>query len=492
MRNLAAWCHDRRRTVLGLWVAAFLLLAVLWGTAAGEYINNFRLPGTESQRAYDLLKEKFPEQSGDTANVVFAVDNGRVLDPSHRQAIERVRSEIEKSPEVLAVGDPFARGAPVSQDGRITFAQIQFRKGAGDVDPAKVKTMAEETLKLDGRDGVQVALGGDIIHWSTAEQGGAGEIFGILVAAAVLFLTLGIVAMGLPLLNALFAMVVSLSLMAVVGTHVLDVVDWTPQLAAMIGIGVGIDYALLILNRFRLERGAGRDVREATLVALDTSGRAVLFAGIVVVIAMLGMMLLGISFLYGPAIGAALSVLFTMVAALTLMPALMGSRIGRRIKPAGNGATGDPDLADRETGIAARWSRFVADRPLPVAVLALAVLVALALPALHMRLATSDASTYKKDDTTRVAYDLLKEGFGPGFNAPLLLAIELPRAGDQAALQRIGDALRKQDGIAQVLPPVVNRRGDTATMIAYPTTTPQDERTDETVKRARDETLPPV
>ena len=193
--------------------------------------------------------------------------------------------------------------------------------------------MAEDTLTLDGQGGVQVALGGDIIHWSTAEQGGAGEIFGILVAALVLFLTLGVVAMGLPLLNALFAMVVSLALMAVVGTRVIDVVDWTPQLAAMIGIGVGIDYALLILNRFRLERGAGRDVREATLVAIDTSGRAVLFAGVVVVIAMLGMMLLGISFLYGPAIGAALSVLATMIAALTLMPALL-SRIGGRIKPA--------------------------------------------------------------------------------------------------------------------------------------------------------------
>jgi RND superfamily putative drug exporter len=310
------------------------------------------------------------------------------------------------------------------------------------------------------------------------------------VAAAVLFLTLGIVAMGLPLLNALFAMVVSLGLVAVVGTRVIDVVDWAPQLAAMVGIGVGIDYALLILNRFRLERGAGREVRDATLVALDTSGRAVLFAGVVVVIAMLGMMLLGISFLYGPAIAAALSVLATMVAALTLMPALL-SKIGGRVKPAGKGSGGG-DLADRETGFAARWSRFVADRPLPVAVLALAVLIALALPATHMRLASSDASTYKKGDTARTAYDLLKQGFGPGFSAPLLLAVELPRAGDQAPLQQIGDALRKQDGIAQVLPPQLNQRGDTATMIAYPTTTPQDARTDAVVKQARSETLPPI
>jgi RND superfamily putative drug exporter len=302
----------------------------------------------------------------------------------------------------------------------------------------------------------------------------------------VLFLTLGVVAMGLPLLNALFAMVVSLGLMAVLGTRILDVTDWTPQLAAMIGIGVGIDYALLILNRFRLERGAGRETREATLVALDTSGRAVLFAGIVVVIAMLGMMLLGISFLYGPAIGAALAVLATMIASLTLMPAILGSRIGRRIKPSGSGD------ADRETGFAARWSAFVARRPWPVAVLALAILLALAAPALHMRLSTSDASTYKKDDTSRIAYDLLKQGFGPGFNAPLLLAVELPKAGDQAALQQVGDALSKQPGIAGVLPAQLNQSGDTATMIAYPSTTPQDERTDETVRTARDQTLPPI
>ena len=134
MRKLAAWCHDRRRTVIGLWVAAFLLIGVLWAVAAGDYVNNFRLPGTESQRAYDLLKEKFPEQSGDTASVVFAVDQGRVLDQSHRPAIERVVAEIEKSPAVLDVGDPFAQGAPVSQDGKITFATIQFKEGAGDVD----------------------------------------------------------------------------------------------------------------------------------------------------------------------------------------------------------------------------------------------------------------------------------------------------------------------------------------------------------------------
>src|SRR3954451_12821533 len=365
MRKLAAWCHDRRRTVIGLWVAAFLIVGALWATAAGDYVNNFRLPGTESQRAYDLLKDRFPQQAGDTASVVFAVKDGSVL--QRRAQIERVRAEIAKSPQVESVGDPLAKGAPVSPDGRITFATIQLKHSGSDVDVKSIKSMTESTLKLDGQGGVQVALGGDVIHWANAQQGGAGEIFGILVAALVLFLTLGVVAMGLPLLNALFAIVVSLGLMAVLGTRVIDVTDWTPQLAAMIGIGGGIDYALLILNRFRLERGSGRDVREATLTALDTSGRAVLFSGIVVVIAMLGMILLGLSFLYGPAIGAALSVLATMGAALTLIPALL-SKVGGRIKPAQGEGEGDGDLADRETGFAARWSGFVARRPLPVAV----------------------------------------------------------------------------------------------------------------------------
>src|SRR4051795_4795323 len=483
MRTLAAWWHDRRRTVIGLWVGAFVVLMVLWFTAAGTYVNKFNLPGTESQRTYDLLRDRFPQQSGDTGSVVFAVKSGNVL--QHRAEIERVRAEIAKSPEIEGVGDPLAKVAPVSKDGRITFAQIQFRKASGDADPKAIKTMAENTLTLDGQGGVQVALGGDALHWATAQQGGAGEGFGILVAGIVLFLTLGVVAMWLPLLNALFAMVVSLAAMAIIGTRILDVVDWTPQLAAMIGIGVGIDYALLILNRFRLERAAGRDVRDATLIAIDTSGRAVLFAGIVVVIAMLGMILLGISFLYGPAIGAALAVATTMVASLTLMPAIMGTRIGRRIKKA------KQTSADEETGFSARWSRFVADRPLPVAIVALAVLIALALPALHMRLSTSDASTYKKNDTTRVAYDLLKQGFGAGFNAPLLLAVEL-KDSDQSSLPKITKALEQQDGIAAVLPPQINPAGDTATLIAYPTTTAQDERTDQTVKTARAETLPPV
>ena len=174
-----------------------------------------------------------------------------------RAEIEAVTAEIKKSPEVLAVADPFAEGAPVSENGRITFAQIQFEDPPGDVDPKPIKEMAENVLEMDGNGGLQVALGGDIIHWSTAETGGAGEIFGIIVAAIVLFMTLGVVAMGLPLLNALFAMVISLSIIGIVGTRVLDVVDWTPQLAAMIGIGVGIDYALRSLNRFR--SGARRE-----------------------------------------------------------------------------------------------------------------------------------------------------------------------------------------------------------------------------------------
>lgn len=490
MRNLASWCFDNRRKVFFTWLAAFIAGIALMSTVAGEFSTNFNLPNTESQRAYDLLKDKFPAQSGDTASVVFAVENGNVLDK--KAEIQKVIAEIKKSPEVLGVSDPTATKGPVSEDGQIAFGTIQLKRGAGDVDVAAIKEMTENTLKFDGQSGLQVSLGGDIIHWSNQEGGGEGEIFGVLVAAIVLFLTLGIVAMWLPLLNALFAMVVAIAIIVVGATRVMDVVDWAPQLAAMIGIGVGIDYALLILNRFRLERGAGRDVRDATLIAADTAGRAVLFAGIIVVIAMLGMMLLGISFLYGPAIAAALSVALTMVAAITLMPAVL-AMIGRRVKPA---ASGDPvegeDLADREQGVAARWSAFVADHPWPVAVVALIILLVLAAPALHMRLAASDASTYPKGDTTRTAYEQLKEGFGAGFSAPLLMAVELDKPGDEAALKKITSAVAGYEGVARVLPPQLNEAGDTATIIAYPTSTAQDEKTDNTVKALRNDVLPPI
>ena len=444
MRKLAAWCHDRRRTVIGLWVAAFVLLGVLWGAAAGGYVNSFRLPGTESQRAYDLLKDRFPQQSGDTASVVFAVKDGRVLD--HRAAIERARATIAKSHEVVGVGDPFAKGAPVSRDGRITFAQIQFRHSGGDIDVKSVKAMTQNTLALDGKDGVQIALGGDTIHWASAQQGGAGEVIGILVAAGVLFLTLGIVAMWLPLINALFAMVVSLALMAVLGTRLIDVTDWTPQLAAMIGIGVGIDYALLILNRFRLERGSGRDVREGTRTALDTSGRAVLFAGIVVVIAMLGMILLGLSFLYSPAIGAALSVLATMGAALTLIPALLSRWAGgssrRRTTATATWPTARP--ASRRAG-----ASFVARRPLPVAIAALAVLLALAAPALHMRLASSDAEHVQEVRHDAGGLRPAQAGFGAGFNGAAAARLRAAQRATATRSRRSRLRTGKQPGIAR-------------------------------------------
>ena len=334
--------------------------------------------------------------------------------------------------------------------------------------------MAENTLKLDGQDGVQVALGGDIIHWSTAEQGGAGEIFGILVAAIVLFLTLGVVAMGLPLLNALFAMVVSLALTAVVGTRVLDVVDWTPQLAAMIGIGVGIDYALLILNRFRLERGARTDVRDATLIALDTSGRAVLFAGIVVVIAMLGMMPARhlVPLRAGDRRRARRS-LATMLAALTLMPAILGTRIGRRIKKAKHTS------ADQETRLRLALERL--RRPPPAAgrdrrprradrarrCPRCTCASRRATPAPTRR------TTPRGSPTT-----CSSRASAPASTRRCCSRSSCRRPGDTAALPKISDALSKQDGIAAVLPPQLNEAGDTATMIAYPTTTPQDERTD--------------
>ena len=491
MRTLAAWCHDRRRTVIGLWVAAFVVSIGLWATAAGEFVNNFQLPGTESQRTYDLLTERFPEQSGDTASVVFAVEDGGVLDAANRPQIEKVRAEIEKSPEVLAVGDPFAaerarlagrpdhlRADPVPRGrgrGRRRRGQDDGGGHARARRPGRRPGGARRRHHplVDGRAGrrrrdLRPARGGGraVPHARRGRHGAAAAQRAVrdgreprpdgrgrhprdrrrrLVAAAR-------------------------------GDdrdrrrHRLRAPDPQP-LPARTRRGArrargdaGRDRHVRPRRPVRGRRGRDRHARHAAaghLVPLRPRDRR-----------------------------RALRPVHDGRRAHADAGAAEQDRRPREV--AGDGEGGDPDLADRESGFAARWSAFVARRPLPVAVLALAVLIALALPALHMRLATSDASTYKKDDTTRVAYDLLKEGFGPGFNAPLLLAVELPSPGDDAALQQIGDALGAQDGIAQVLPPQLNEAGDTATMIAYPETTPQDERTDEVVRQARETTLPPI
>jgi RND superfamily putative drug exporter len=482
MRRLAAFAHDRRRTVAAIWVAMIVAAGVLAGGVGTGYINNFTLPGTESQRALDLLQHRFPQQSGDSGQIVFHVADGTLNDAARRGQVQQVVDRVAKLPAVAATQSPYAAAGSVSRDKRTAYATVAFDKQAVDLNKADVQRVID-TAKAGATGGLQVELGGQAIQFAQQSQQGAGELIGVAVAIVVLIVVLGsLTAMALPLVAAFAAIAAAMGLVYA-ATGAFNVADFAPTLAVMIALGVGIDYALLILNRFRAERAAGSDVREATLTAMDTAGRSVLFAGTTVVIALLGMLLLSISFLNGPAIASALAVLLTMVSSLTLLPALLGF-FGRRVKPA---KSPDPDAEPRGWG---RWSHWIETRPRAFAAGALVVLLLVAFPVTGMRLGSGDSGNDAPSKTTRQAYDLLSAGFGPGFNGPLLVVAEVNGAAGRAELTRLGEALGKAKGVAAVTAPTFNKQGDTATLTVVPTSSPQDAATKDLLARLRTDVIP--
>jgi RND superfamily putative drug exporter len=482
MRRLAALAHDRRRLVMASWIAAIAAAVALAAGAGGGFVNNFTLPGTESQRALDLLKERFPQQSGDSSQIVFAVRDGRLTDAQRRAQIDGVVHRVERLPHVTAVQSPFAEPGAVSRDGQVAFATVLFDRQANELEKTDVQRVVD-TAQAGATRGLEVELGGQAIQVAEQAPQGAGELIGVAVAIVVLLLVLGsLAAMAMPLIVAFAAIGLAMALV-LAASAVFDIADFAPTLAVMIALGVGIDYALLIISRFRSERAAGADVRAATVTAMDTAGRSVLFAGSTVVVALLGMVLLGISFLNGPAIAAALAVLLTMVGSLTLLPALLGA-FGRRVKV--------PAIADGEHE-SPRWARFSAlieRRPRAFAVAATALLLLVAVPATGMRLGSSDAGSNATSSTTRKAYDLLSQGFGSGFNGPFLVVAEVHGDRGRAQLDRLTTKLRAEPGVAAVAAPTYNRAGDTATLTLFPATKPQDAATKDLLERLRSDVVP--
>jgi putative drug exporter of the RND superfamily len=399
-----------------------------------------------------------------------------------------------KLPHVSEVASPYGDTgtAAISDDGKIAYATVQYDTTANKLEKDDLKKLVDEGQAASG-DGLQVEVGGQPIEEIRAEEEGGDSSFaiGLLAAVVILLLTFGsVVAMGLPLITALFALGVGLSLITV-GTHVFDTAEFAPQLAAMIGLGVGIDYALFIVTRFRNGLDEGLESRDAAIAAVDTAGRAVLFAGVTVIIALLGMFLLGLSFLYGVAMATALAVLFTMIAALTLLPALLAIA-GRRIDK-----LRIPGLGSRRTSIDEdsrwfRWSRAVQRRPWTAAILSGALLLALCIPTLSLRLGSNDAGTDPAGSTTREAYDLLAEGFGPGFNGPLTAVAALPGKGEDESLVLLHKTLANEDGVAKVTPIVFNPAKNTAVFQVYPTTSPESEATTELLDHIRGEVIPPI
>jgi putative drug exporter of the RND superfamily len=487
--RLANWCVAHRRRVLIGWL---LLLVVALGVYSGigtRAANQFSLSGTESQRAQDLLQQSFPAQSGDVDQIVFRARQGRVTDPAIRARVEPALARVAKLPHVSGVTTPYAAGAAqTSTDGRIAFATVTFNDQAPDLSKATVERVI--STATDARSpALEVELGGAAIEQTQTVPFGGASALGLAAAIVVLLIAFGsFIAMGLPVLTALLGLGTGFGAIAL-ASQLIDMPDFSTELAAMIGLGVGIDYSLFIVTRFR--QSYDGDATAATLTALSTAGRAVLFAGSTVIIALLGMYVLGVSFLDGLAAASAIAVLLTMLAAVTALPALL-SRIGPRIGRGRVARSQSHVSGESATGFWPRWARLIRRHPWPAAIAGLAIMLVIAAPALSMRMALSDAGNDPPDTTTRKAYDLLAEGFGPGFNGPLQIVAQLPHANVRAPLDRIGATLRATPGVAAVSPALNSPSGRLAVYQAFPRTSPQAAATSDLVKSLRETVLPPV
>jgi RND superfamily putative drug exporter len=491
MRRFATWITGHRKTVIIGWIVALIGIGAISGAVGADFTEEFKLPASDSKEAFDLLETKFPAQSGETSTIVFKADAG-VESPAVEKKMKAVFAEIAKFPHVSEVASPYKEGgaAAVSDDGKIAYATIQFDVPNNKLDKEKTREIIDVAKGPSG-EGLNIQLGGNPVQEAEQEEGDSSFAIGLLAAVVILLLTFGsVIAMGLPLITALFALGVGLSLVSI-GTHVFNTANFAIILAAMIGLGVGIDYALFILTRFRNALDEGLEKQDAAIAAVDTAGRAVLFAGITVIISLLGMFLLGLNFLYGVAAAAAIAVLFTMIAALTLLPALLtvaGHWVDRlRI----------PGLGSRNTSIGEnsrwfRWSREIQKRPVLSATLSGGLLLLLCVPTLSLRLGTNDAGTEPPDKTTRQAYDFLAEGFGPGFNGPFVMVAALPAPGEDEGLTQLSKTLENEQGVAAVTSIALNKAENTGTFQVYPTSSPQSAETTDLLDHIRSDVIPPI
>jgi putative drug exporter of the RND superfamily len=492
MKSFASWTTSHRKTVIIGWIVALIGIGILAGSVGSDFSEEFSLPSSDSKEALDLLENRFPAQSGDTAQIVYKSEGG-VEAPAVKRKMEGVFAEVDKLPHVSEVASPYESGgaAAVSDDGKIAYATVQFNVTTDKLRDGEVKKVMTAAQDASG-DGLQVETGGAPVEEVRGEEEESfSEGVGVLAAITVLLLSFGsVVAMGLPIITALFALGIGLSVITLF-THVFNTAEFAPQLAFMIGLGVGVDYALFILTRFRNGLDEGMEKRAAAVAAVDTAGRAVLFAGITVIISLMGMLLLGLPFLYGVATAAAIAVLFTMIAALTLLPALLtiaGGWVNRlRLPFLGRGAR-----SIDEAGWWFRWSRRIQRRPWLAVLLSGGLLIALCIPTLSLRLGTNDAGTDPAGTTTREAYDLLAEGFGPGFNGPFVLVAALPAEGEDAALQDLRTTLKSEEGVDAVTDVNLNPDETVGVFQLYPTTSPQSADTTDLLDHIRGEVIPQV
>jgi putative drug exporter of the RND superfamily len=494
VRTLARWCFRHKVITAASWVAALVVLTAIHSAAGSAFTDNFKLPKTESFDAIRLLQRNAPKASGETDQIVISVKQGHVTDPAVKARVENLLTQVAREPHIGGVGSPYAAGAAkqIAPSGQIAFANVNFDNSANrnQITATAAKAFVSKITSASGG-GVE----GNIAQTGNQNNQSSGLFFGFIAAAIVLFIVFGsLLAMLLPLLTAALSLGTGLAVVGLL-SHVINMASFSSELAVLIGLGVGVDYALFIVTRYRqgLLRGLSRE--EATVESLDTSGRAVLFAGMIVCIAMLGMFALGVSFLYGVAVAASIAVAFTVLAALTLLPAMLGlfgglvpRRRERRALRDGNFATSDESAAWQ------RWMAAMDRRPTVFAAVAAVVMIIIAIPFFSMRLGSADAGSDSASSTTRKAYDLLAKGFGPGYNGPIELVAQINSPSQRAGFVRVEQAVAATPGIVGSAPAalILGTHGRKPVAIAnvFPKGAPQDASTADLLHKIRDQVVP--
>lgn len=491
--RLGRLAYRRRKTVAALWLALLVAMGAAAATLAEETTDSFEIPGSESVEALELLNERFPEAApqGASARVVFAAPAGQTLtDPANQAAVQATVEELAQIDDVVGVADPFTAGT-ISPDGRIGFADVSF-----DVSLPAANEELEQAVAPARAAGLTVEMSGDALMEEFQQN--VAELIGLGVAAIVLVITFGsFVAAGMPLLNAIIGIGITISAVTAVTAWV-NLSSFTPTLAVMLGLALAIDYSLFIVSRYRHEltllRQQGEQGRaagaEAMGRALGTAGSAVVFAGLTVLVALIGLSVVRLPLLTEMGITAGFAVALAVVIALTMLPALCGM-VGDRIvgRRAAKAPTPPAEAESARSTLGTRWIRFITRRPAPVLLVIGVGMLALAAPAAELRLGLPDDSALSESTTQRRAYDLISEGFGPGFNGPLLLVVDAAGGADtQAVAEQVHQQVAALPGVVMAHPPAVNPAGDTALLTVIPETGPSAEETEELVERIREHT----
>jgi RND superfamily putative drug exporter len=492
LKKLARLSFGHRRLVLGLWLLVMIGSFALSNAVGTDFSTKFQLPNTQSATALNLLEKDFPSVAGTSDQIVLYVPGGTLSSGPAEARATKMFDQVAHLPYVRSVISPFtAAGAgQVSKDGQVAFATVIFTTQSQNLPKAAV-TSVIDTAQAAADPHLQVALAGQDIEQAEAQSGSSSTGAGVVLALIVLVIAFGaLFAAALPLITALIAIAIGYSLTGIL-SHLFAIASFAPLLGILIGLGVGVDYALFIVTRHRNALKAGHTVEESTVNAVNTAGRAVFFAGITVCIALLGQFALGLSFLYGVAVSASLTVVLTMAASLTLLPALLGfvgMRALSRRQRAQLKANGPVD--EVVTGLWYRWARMIERRPKLPALVALATVVLIALPTLSLHLGLDDAGSDPPGTTTLQAYNLLVKGFGPGFSGPLQLVAELPSPADEPAFVTLVAKVAHEPGVVAASKPVLSPSGKVAIANLYPSTSPQSVQTAALVSRLRADVIP--